>query len=69
MRSGVPSELQGPMPNFEFGGSAILISVPSGILRNIRFDWNVVLCRPLVFGLMRMPARRNIGSESSAMGG
>ena len=65
----LPSGLHGPISSFGFGGSAILISVPSGILRSSRFDWKVVLCSPLVFGLMRIPASRNMGSDSSAMGG
>ena len=30
---------------------------------------NVVLCSPLVFGLMRIPAMRSIGCASSAIGG
>src|SRR5580658_7644658 len=46
----LPSGLQCAVLSLGFGGSAILISVPSGILRNSRLDWNVVLCSPLVFG-------------------
>src|ERR1041385_4043105 len=65
----VPSGLQGPSFNFAFAGNATLISVPSGILRKSRFDWNVALWRPFVAGLMRTPANRSIGADNSAMGG
>jgi len=43
--------------------------VPSGIRRRLSAVLKVLLCSPLVFGLMPMPANRSIGSASSAIGG
>src|ERR1700734_1415540 len=42
----LPSGLKRAPLSLGFGGRAILISVPSGILRSNRFDSKVVLCRP-----------------------
>ncbi len=63
------SGLQCPALNFGFGGSSTFVSVPSGILRMVRALLKVTLCRPFVRGLMRCPASRSIGCESSAMDG
>src|SRR5689334_6945309 len=63
------SGLQRPRLNFGFGGRSTLISVPSGIFLRVRVLLNVVLCNPLVRGLILMPASRYIGCESSAIGG
>ncbi len=65
----LPSGLQRAVLILGLGGRATLISAPSGILRRVRELLKVALCRPLVSGLMRMPARRRIGMASSAIGG
>jgi hypothetical protein len=63
------SGLHIPRLSLGFCGRSNLTSAPSGILRNVIEELNVVLCRPLVLGLMRMPAMRNMGCASSAIGG
>src|SRR5262249_29846551 len=64
-----PSGLHRPALSLAPGGRSIFISVPSGTLRRVSALLKVVLWRPLVFGLMRWPASRSIGWESSAIGG
>ncbi len=65
----LPSGLHTAKLSFGFGGKWTGIPVPSGIFRSSSELLNVALCRPFVFGLMRIPAMRSIGSASSAIGG
>src|ERR1035441_2467664 len=65
----LPSELQRRPLILAPGGVWTTISAPSGILSNLRALLKVALCSPLVFGLMRMPALRYMGSANSARGG
>ena len=65
----VPSGLQRPPLSFAPGGVSTLISVPSGSFRIVRELLNVALCRPFVLGLIRWPASRSIGCDTSEIGG
>ena len=65
----VASGLQRPGVSLALAGRSILTSVPSGILRRPRELLKVVLCSPVVLGLMRIPAMRSMSCASSAIGG
>ena len=52
-----------------FGGRSSLIFVPSGSFTSSTERLCGARCNPLVRGSMRMPARRSMGSETSAIEG
>ncbi len=65
----LPSGDQLMLPMRALAGNASLISFASASVRIVTALTRDVECGPLVLGLMRKPASRNIGSDKSAMEG